>query len=326
MSRLTLSSQAVAYDDLGASSNPSMKSIDWSRTMANIPVFNPSTQKQTIQPNGAASFFDSSRGTTIDGTSVFSIIVSPYDPTIYRITNTGGTAPGFALARSVNCTAIPLTIVANSNLTLTISAGSGTPFSTVQEGDTTFIPGTNTGDVAGPFNSLNTGFWNVISQTPTALILARASGSVFSGVSESVTPASVGQLLVFSANNIQVGDIVDISGGFSQAATHSYEVATVTPKWFEFQSTAPIGNQTGVIPDVFGLQFYILAKRWIRVEGDQEMAIQFNSDVSLNNRIEPLSPGDPSFVGFLEKLGTVWHMSVVNLSTSVLNVFVASAE
>lgn len=326
MSRLTVISQAVAYEDVGASSNPTQNPIGWARTISNLPVENPGTQLLRIAPLTTATIFDGTRSTSLANDSVFALTLSPEDSNRYRITNTGGTAPAFRTARAVDCSSIALTFVVNTNLTVTVTAGSGTPFASALVGDTVFIPGTSTGDTASPFNDLNLGLWTVLSRSNTSLVLIRFSGTVFSGLGEVVTPTAAAQLLVYSPTGVQVGDTVEIAGGFASTAQHSYEVLAVTPRWIEFQSTSPLGAESGVVPTTSGMLFYITAKRWLRLEGDQEMVVRLNGDAGNTNRVEPVIPGDPDFVGWHEKFGSVWSLVIVNRSTAVLNLVVASAE
>jgi hypothetical protein len=326
MSTLTISSVIVAFDDLPPNSNPTQTAINWANTLSNVPVDNPDTSKKRIQALGTATIFDGSTATAIDGTSAFSLATSTIDANRYRITNTGGTAPLFRTPRSVNCTGIVLTAVVNQNLTVTLTAGSGSPFSAVVVADTVFIPGVSTGDTTNVFDELNTGFWTVISKTSTVLVLARDPTQVFQGIGEAVTPASASQLLAFSSDKVQVGDTAEISMGFSTQAQHTYEVLAVTPTWFEFSSTFALGAETGILPTATGLNFYTESKRWIRVMGDQEMNIRLNGSTDNCIRVEPVIPGDSGFVGWYEMWGTIWSLVIVNRSTNVLNLTVLSAE
>lgn len=326
MSRLTVISQAVAYKDVGASSNPTQKSVDWARNITNLPVENPGTQPLQIPALSTVTVFDGTRSTSIASNTSFALTLSPIDPTRYRITYLSGTAPVFRTARAVDLSATTLTLVVNQNLTMTATAGAGTPFSAVVVGDTVFIPGVSTGDVSGSFDTLNEGLWIVLSRSNTALVLVRPSGSVFSGIGEVVTNPATTKFLAYSAAGVQVGDTVEIAAGFASTTQHSYEVLAVTPGWIEFQSTSPLGEESGIMPDAAGLVFYTASKRWLRLECDQECVIRMNGATDNSNRLEPVIPGDPDFVGWHEKFGSVWSLVVVNRSTEVLNLVVMSAE
>jgi hypothetical protein len=217
-------------------------------------------------------------------------------------------------------------VVVNPNQTATVTAGSGTPFAGVLVGDVVFIPGVSTGDVISPFNTLNEGYWKVLSASSTVLSLARNDGEVFSGVNENITPISNVQFQAFSAVGVQVGDTVKLGAAWAAPARHSYDVLSVNPFWIEFQSTSPLGPQTGITPTNTSLAFYTRAKRFIVIESDQEISVRLNGDTGDTSLVEPLIPGDPKFIGAFLKIGTVWKLEVVNQASTVANVLVISAE
>lgn len=327
MSKLTVISKMLSFEDPGVTSNPSRRPINWERSISSIPVFNPGTKLYEVEPLSTLNIVDGQRTTNIDGTTAFSLSISPLASDRYRITHTSGTAPDFRTNRSLACSGIVLTLVVNANLSVTLTAGSGTPFSAVVAGDTVFVPGTSTGDSASPFNSLNEGYWVVLSVTSTVINMARFSDSgVFSGISETVTPSTNNQLQAFSAAGVQIGDTVEISAGFAFPAQHAYEVLAVNPEWIEIESSAPLGPQTGVIPGAAGILFYKLAIRYLRIEGDQEFVVRLNGDTGNTNRIEAIVPGDSDHAGWFEKWGTVWKLDVVNRTMSTLNLVVLTAE
>lgn len=326
MSALTLIYQALAFDDDETTSNPTQSPINWGKTFKNLVFDHPSTQEQPIDPMGTVTLFNSVRSTSIDGTTQFSIALSALDSSRYRVTYTSGTAPAFRTNRALVISAVALALVVNPNQSVTVTAGVGTPFGAVQVGDTVFIPGVSTGDSASPFNPLNEGYWTVLSASTTILVISRLAGTVFAGFTETVTTGSNAKFQAFSTAGVQVGDTVQISAGFSAPAQHSYDVVAVNPTWFEFESTAPLGAQSGVIPGAAGLSFFTLAKRFIAVESDQEVVLRFNGDTGDFNRLEPIVPGDRNFPGLLIKFGPVWRLDIVNKSSAVARAVVLSAE
>lgn len=327
MSKLTVITKSFSFEDPGVTSNPSRRPINWERSISSIPVFNPGTKLYEVEPLSTLNIVDGQRSTSIDGTTAFSLAISPLASDRYRITHTSGTAPAFRTDRSLACTGIVLTLVVNANLSVTLTAGSGTPFSSVVAGDTIFIPGVSTGDSASPFNSLNEGYWVCLAATSTVISMARfADSGVFSGISEVVTPTTNLQIQAFSAAGVQIGDTVEISAGFAFTAQHAYEVLVVNPEWIEIESSAPLGPQTGIIPGATGILFYRLAIRYLRIEGDQEFIVRLNGDTGNTNRIEAIVPGDIDHAGWMEKFGTVWKLDVLNRTMSTLNLVVLTAE
>lgn len=324
---LKLSSNALAYADLGATSNPLRRYVDWSaqRTYA---VKNPKAEPFTVDPGASLALFSGVRTTSADVTTELQLTLSPLDPSRYRMTWTSaGTAPAFRVARSLALSGHAVTMTANNNQTLSMAATAG-DFAAVQVGDTLLIPDTITGDAPSPFSALNVGYWIVLAKdgTSTTLQLVRPTGQAFSAVTEVVTPVSNAQVVAYSAGGVQVGDRVVVNGTFPSAVKGSYTVAAVTPTWFEFIATSPLPspvNGVGIsfLAPVF---FYSNAKRWIRIEFDQRCSLQLNG--LAGQTLEPWAAGDADNTGFFEMVGPVWSATVVNLSSVPLNFLFLSVE
>ncbi len=326
MSTLTIISQALAYDDDGATSNPSQRPVDWKRTITKLPVNNPSTAKLTVEPSSAKTVFDGARSTSIDGTTTLSLASSSSEPGRYRITATSGTSPAFRTPRTVTASGISLALTIDQNLVLKVTAASGTPFAAILAGDTVFIPGTATGDAAGPFNSLNVGHWSVLTASATILTLTRASGTVFEGIGETVVPSANTQLQAFSTSGVQVGDTVELVSGFAATSLRAYTILAVNPLWIEIFSSSPLGSQVGIVPTATGFLVYTSTKRYIQIEVDQECVLRLNGDTGNTNRLSPWIPGDKAFQAEFKKTGPVWKLELVNKSNAPMSVLVISAE
>ena len=327
MSAITFSVQALAFDDAPPTSNPTKVGINRQLSQVNIPVENDQSPAYELDPFASLTVINGSRTLTTNSSTGFNLTLSPASSITYRATWSGaGTAPGFRTDRAVDAHSIVLTLVVNSNLTLTVTAGSGSPFTSVVAGDTAFFPGVSTGDVASPFNALNEGYWQVLVATGTVLVLARDPTAVFSGISEVVTPSVAYSLQAFSSAGVQVGDTVDITAGFAQNTQRSFEISAVNGFWIEFISTAPLGLQAAVVPGTAGFIIYTSVKRFVLIETNQEIVVQFNGDTSNTNRIEPILAGCPKFDGSLHKWGTVWQLTIVNRSSLRATVRVSSAE
>lgn len=327
MSSLTFLIKALAYDDLPPTNNPTKRGIDRSLTTANIPVENDGMTPVSLDPFGTATLFDSSRTLGSNGSTAYDLTLSTIDPTVYRLTWTGvGAAPAFRVDRAVDTTGILLTLEVQTNSTLKVTAGSGTPFSAVLVGDVVFVPGASTGDPAGPFSALNEGYWTVLSATSTVLVLSRDPSAVFSGASEAVTPAAAYDFQAFSTAGVQAGDTVDLTAGFSALTLRSYEVTAVNPAWIEFRSTAPLGEEEDVVPGASGVSVYTMAKRFVLIESDQEIVVRFNADTSNNNRMEPWLAGSDGIIGTQHKVGPTYKLVLVNRSSVTAHVKVSSAE
>src|SRR5689334_14113916 len=128
---LKLNSNTLAYGDVGATSNPLRRYVDWSvdRSYA---VRNPKAEAIAIEPGATYTLFSGTRSTSIDGTTEFSFALSSLANTRYRFTWSGvGTAPAFRVDRALTLNTVAVTIVVNTNQTITMT-GVGGSFTAVQ--------------------------------------------------------------------------------------------------------------------------------------------------------------------------------------------------
>lgn len=322
---LNVGTSIVAYGDSTINSNPRRRFVDWTRLAQGIAVANPKSEQFSIDPLATLAVFNGQRALLIDGTTQFSITASPLDASRFRITWTGGTAPGFRTDRGLVLNGIAVTVAVNPNGSAAFSLASGT-WGTTIPGDTLYIPGTTTGDAAGVFSPLNEGYWIVLSVTGTTLLATRPIGNLFQGASQIATPTANSQVQTFSATGVQTTDKVELTSGFSLGSLRTYPVVTVTPSYIEIQSTIPMALDSGATPGNAGMVFYKLAKRYVRIEADQECAIQANGDTGTSQRIAPLFASDQESTGWYEKWGPMWSLNIVNRTASVLNVVVISVE
>lgn len=329
MSLLNITTQALGFNDIGATSNPLQQPINYRRIIAGLEVENPQTQMFVVEPLGTTTVVDGTRSTSIDGTTAFSLTLSTLETSRYRILSTGGTAPVFRTARTIPTTGIALTLVLNSNQTVTVTAASGTPFANAVVGDVVFIPGISTGDTTSPFNTLNLGYWTLLSKTSSTVItLSRPTGEVFEGSGEVVTTTADIEFQVFSTAGVQVGDTVDLSSGFATTTLRAYPIVAVNPLWIEITSTTPLGDETGITPTATGMVIYSAAKRWVHIECDQEVVVRLNGDTGSFVRMTPWIPGaaPTGTPAEFRITGPVWKLQIVSKVNVATGVVVLSAE
>lgn len=328
MSVIDIHSTIIMYDNNGvATQNPQRKYVDWQRHVTSVTVEQPSIREYVAQPGELLSIFSGTRSTAIDGTSAFKIETSAVAESGYRITHTGGTAPAFRTDRGLTLNGEQVVVTINNNATAEFALTGAGVFTGTQVGDTVFIPHILTGDDTNVFNANNGGFWTVLAVAAKKLTLARRVGEDFVGSAETVTLTSSSQLVAFSATGVQRDDSMEVTAGFSSVTQKSFVVTEVTPTWIEFTSTEALPLETAVIPTAAGLTFYSDAKRFIRVEVDQEAAVRMNGDTGSTNRLSPRVAGDVENVAHFEKWGPVWDLKVLNRSsTSPMRVTVISAE
>jgi hypothetical protein len=325
---LNLTQNVLAYGDVGKTSNPAKKYVDWS-VQRSYTVANPKSDPYTVDPGSALTLFSGTRAVSVDNTTEFTLTLSPLAADRYRFAWTGvGTAPGFHTDRALTPNGHTFTLTANSNLTLTMASSTVGEFAAVQVGDVVYLPGISTGDAATPFSELNTGSWSVLAKdgTSTTLTLARPSQAAFVGASEVVLCNANTRIQAWAVAGVQVGDKVTISAGFPASVQNTYTVVAVTSKAFEVIATQPLPAATTAVPTATGIVFYTGAKRYVRFEADQECVVRLNGDTGNTNRMSPWEAGDPDQTAFFEKVGPCWSAVVVNLSSSPLNFLFISAE
>lgn len=324
MATFNISSNHIIFGEDTVTSQPALKYVDWTQNFNGIQVSQPSSRQYELQPLESVTLFSGVRSLLIDVTTEFDLTLSSLSTSVYRMTNTAGTAPGFRTTRAVSVSGETITVTVNNNATaeFALSAVSVPTFSAVTAGDTLFLPDTTTGDSASPFNVLNVGFWVVLSVTNSGaganrkLICRRLAGEAFVGVSEVVAVTANPQVKVFSSTGVQAGDTLKVLAGFSSVTRKSFIITTATDTWIEFTSGEPLPLESDVLPGVSGLTIYSSAKNFIRVEVDQESVLRLNSDTTDNMVLSPRSPGVATDVAHFELWGPVYQAVLVNKSTS----------
>lgn len=331
MSTLTLLVQLTASDDALASSNPVLRGVDWKRNVSNIPAGLEQNKRFALAPGETQVFWDGSRTTGIDGTTAFSIALSPLDASRYRLTATGGTAPAFRTDRAFAANGMNATITVQANGSAILTTSGAANYAGVTVGDTVLMPGVETGDAAGPFDVtptpgvLNTGYWVVLAKTGSSLTLARAGG--FVGVTQTVAITNNSQLQVFSSPppGVQVADTLLLSAGFAAGSLRAYPVLSVAPGYLDFQSAQPVPAETGITPGAAGLKLYTDAKRFFYVESDQRVIAQVNGDTStVYGEVAPFLDGGTNVTqpGIHFRTCNIWKLAVFNPSAVQANGFV----
>jgi hypothetical protein len=322
MGTLNVTTKIVAFSDQQFSNNPRLKNVDWYRDLSGVPIKEPRSESYQVQVGETKAIFNGTRSTTIDGTTTFSIALSSLCPDTYRITWTGGTNPSFRVGRNLPSNGKTLTFVVNSNATVNVNSDIGL-FSAVIPGDLVFIPNITTGDIANVVSVLNSGYWQVLSVTDAQnMVLVRLPGIDFEAQNESVLLTNDNQFRAYSPTGVQVGDVVNISNGFSPSTRKAFDVVAVTDKFVEILSTTPLAAEVGVIPTSNGMSFYTDAKSFIYIETDQGIAVRCNGDTGNYNRVEPIEANEPSKIGQFLKRGPTFSLSIVNMGTTVANVLI----
>lgn len=326
MAKMNIYETIQIYSDSSVSSNPQKNIPDYTQNYSLIQVNNPKVNLFQINPMVTTTVFNGSVATTINGTTAFTTSVNPILTNTYRFTWSGGTNPTLKTNRNLALNGATVTAAINNNVLVqfTVSGGS---FSGVVVGDTLWLPGPTTGDAFTPFNVLNQGLWTVIGvASSTSITATRLAGLPFEGASETQTLTSNGQFVAFAPTGIQIGNQVNISAGFSAVDFGTFTISNITPAFFEIVSSSPIALENNITPNT-GLVFYANAKRFLRVETDQQAILQLNGDVGTGIALAPIIAGDPNNTSHFEMWGTVWSLTIINKSPgNILNATIISAE
>lgn len=326
MANLTASYKTFAFSDSTVSNNPLRKQFDSSRSQT-IPVSSPGSKLVEGLPADAVYlFFDGTVASDTAADTGWTVSLG-IDENRYRFSHAAGTAPSLRSSRALTLFGSALQIDVNVDSTVTMSIGGGGTWGSVVAGDTVFIPGPVTGDLSTPFSVLNQGFWTVLAVlSSTSIQCSRPSGNDFSASIETQTLTDNAQVQAWSAAGVQPGDSVDISAGFSTTTRRTMVIDRVTPTWFEVFSTVAIPLEIAKVPGVNGLIFYSNAKRYVRIEADQEIGVRPNGISTDLLRIVPVQAGDSESVGWFEIWGPIWSLAVHNKSSQPANIQVYSAE
>jgi len=325
--KLSIYSKALAFADSSSNNNPQRRFFDWTRTLSALVVENPESDNGALQVAESVTVFDGVRATTVDGTTSLTSTLSTLDSgSRYRFTWVGGTNPTLRTDRGLTLVGQAVTFAINANQTANISLG-GSTFGSVVAGDIIFIPHTTTGDTANVLAADNAGYWQVLSVISTTNIqVGRLSGESFVGTGETQTLAASTQLQAYSSAGVQVGDSVTISAGFAVASQKTFTVDEVTSTWFEVLSTSSLPSEAAKLPGAAGIIFYTNVKSFLRVETDQDILVQMNGDTGSSVKISPFQAGDIELPGYMEKVGPVYKLVLVNKSATTCNYSVFSAE
>ncbi len=320
----------LAYsNECGDTDLPLLQNLNWSRRLNGIPMNNPQSDTTKIPPGSSTVLFDGIRTTGLDTTSVLDLVLKTNQTSLYQIDITAGDG-AFRTPRTISGLTT-CTVTINNNVVATFNF-TGATFTGVVPGDTLWIEGTYTNDFGVfSFNSLNSGTWQVLSISGSTIQAVRPPGVIFNGATEVVTIASPSEVQVFSAAGVQVGDMFEIQGAFSQASFRTYQVLQVTPTSVQFNSTLSLPVQSGVTypdPTIYGqaLQFYTDGKRLFYLETDQNITVQVNGDPNQYNKVQPIFPGNKSKVGYFHTFGLTYAVTVNNTSVNVANITFFSAE
>jgi len=201
------------------------------------------------------------------------------------------------------------------------------------------ITGINTTNiVVGDILKLEPGVGNSATNQGEFVIIAKTASSIsiknVNGTGETWTVLDPTKFYVYSSgggnsNQVQIGDTVILSMGFSPASLGSYEISDVTPNWIEFSvgSQGGLPLETGIMPTAAGMVIYSAAKTFALIACVDTISVRFNADASDNTQVIPsIEPNNVEKPGLLLKTGPYYMLVIHNMSLNPTEVLVASGE
>lgn len=323
MSKTNLQVNLISFEDIQVSNNPQIRNFDLSYRLLGMEGKDPVSATRMIAAGETKTLFNGTRSTLIDGTTGFSISRPNATLNTYRFTAAAGTPPEFRTARSTSIDTTTQFALSVNGPIATLTNASGTPMVTtnIQIGDILNVfPGSGA-------SVANLGRFIVLSKTTNSISFQNLSATA-----QAFVVLNTSLFLVYSNggsnNQAQIGDKIIISDGFSSSIFGTYDLAEVTPNWFEIQVAAPNGIplELGVIPGIAGMVVYSSAKQLLFIAALDRCAIYINGMVTDSIQIQPVDPQNIEKPGLYIQQGTVYQLAIKNLSLSNLQVLVASVE
>jgi len=335
MPTLRIESKIQAYADVipGQLSEPLQRYVDWTRFMSGAPVRELISDRRVVDPGQTLTLSSIS---TISGISAGALYSLQPHPTIlnrYQVRYLSGAVSNPLLPLGTGLLTIGNTYVVTQNTdgSINLSDTSVTPVnfnSTVSRNETVYIAGSNFGDT-GPFNSLNQGFWTVVTiksigANPGAeMVLKRVDATQPVGTPETQ--------IATAATNIQL--VTPVTAALIVGAPSYAGVWTITESaqgWFSVDSLNVLPQLTNV-----ALQALTIAEDqflgYFRVEVDGPAILSCKSgDLTQGSQLlRPVVFSDPLAVpvgGWSEAYGFYSALTVQNVGDTALNVNVILAN
>lgn len=265
MSTLSITNRFLAYEDDGATNNPTKKAFDWSSQIQGLPIDSPACEPFRIQPLAQVQIFDGTRILGYDALTEYSLQPLNTASNLYRLKWTGiGASPAFRTDRAVSfAPSSTITVTPQLNQSVAVTASDGAVFGSVVAGDIVYIPGLSTGDSASIFDPLNEGVWGVLSATSSILILGRGPGAVYSSLAQTVTITDNVSFQVFSSDGVQLDDTLSLVAGFSPTLLQNYEIINITANSLDFVSGSTLPPIATIVPGLNSIVVFSNAKSWI---------------------------------------------------------------
>jgi hypothetical protein len=314
MSKLSFSVFLNVYGDAASTNAPDLNNVKWNRYLSAIPVKNPTSQQAIVAPGENRQLFSGIRSLAQDGTTNYSIALKPLSTQTYILTAVSGTLPNFRTPRSIGSDATTQVTVSVNGPVVTFTSTGGTSFSlgSCQVGDFA--------NIGNLFNSANQGSWQIIAKTSNSFSISNDIGVAEGPITLGAGFAS--QVQIFSADGVQVGDTLIISGGFSPASQGSYAVTAVYANSLEFYTTEVLPQEGPIQTQAIAI--YSSAKQLVYLESDSPVHVIVNGvDIGV---VKPIVINNTVSPGVFMLNSTVYSLSVNNAGLNPANIMLIAVE
>lgn len=302
-------------DSNSPTNNPLQNVFKYTREVNGLAVSKATSNDLTLAPYESKTIFNGTRTLGQNNTTQYALAQVGASVNSYSLTWTGGLAPVFRTLRTTGADATTTVTITRSGYVSTFTSSGGTPFSLISGGVVV-------GDqvvIGSNFNLSNQGVFTVISVTATSFSIENQNGVAEGPIT--LGAGFVNQVRIFSSGPVQVGDTVNIFGGFSPASRGAYQITQVQDNLIKFYSSMPLPAET-VITD--NIVIYSSAKKFLYLETDQLVSVAINGVTESN--LQPFN--DPTYAGagMLLKSSLVWSLAITNLSPNTANLYSATVE
>lgn len=305
-----------SYKDANSpTNNPLQNVFKFTREINGLSVSKANSNDHSLAPAESKTLFNGTRTLTQNNTTEYTISQAGASPNVFELEWTGGQAPSFRALRTTGADATTEVDVTISGYVATFTSSAGTPFDLV-------TGGVVVGDqvlIGSNFNLSNQGVYTVISVTATSFSVQNQNAVGETGIVLGAGFAD--EVRIFGASGVQIGDYLNIFGGFSPASRAVYQVTYVQDNLVKFYSNSLLPAETVVTDDIV---IYSAAKKLFYLESDQPVSVTINGSPESN--VYPFN--DPTYAGpgILLKSSLIWSVSVTNLSLNTANLYTASVE
>jgi hypothetical protein len=333
MPQLRISSRVQAFGDTipGQLAEPLQRYVDWERFASGMPVKQVMSQRLVL-PVGGSTIVNTPVVTGVLPGALYSVFAHPTKPNRYQVRYQSGAVsnPLVSLGTGLLTPGNTYQVVVNADGSIAVADTSVAPVNfgtSLARGDTVYLSGSSFGD-AGPWSSLNQGFWQVVTFAPVGVspnakvTLKRVDPADPAGTAETVTASAV--------NDLQKSLAVKSALIDGPPAYSALRVVTECAQgWFSIDSLT-------LLPEVPEVSFSLITLvsddfiGYARIEADGPVRVTHKSgDLAQGETVvRPVKFSDPLALpvgGWFEVYGLLTLISVVPMSDQQTSVNVILA-